>query len=108
MATLKHTPLRHRMLADTAQRINIGEGRANLYYPPYGGRGHRYARRSGHGLTVAERRALAALDKAGAIQRIDDDAPSQMGRPLSLTGVGRALLSEWNTEHGNPLTEESE
>lgn len=100
---LRYTPLRHRMLADTAHRIAIGEGKANVYYPHHGGKGPRYTRRSGHGLTVAERRALAALDKGGAILRMNDDAPSQMGRPLSPTDAGHDLLSEWTSQHGDPL-----
>lgn len=108
MAALKHTPLRHRMLADTARRIGIGEGTANLYYPHYGGRSPHYARRSGPALPVGDRRALTDLDKAGLFLRMFDDAPSQMGRPLSLTPAGRALLAEWNEKHGNPLTEERE
>lgn len=108
MATLKHTPLRHRMLADTRHRIDIGEGLANLFYPPHGGKGARYTRRSGPALSVAERRSLADLDKGGALLRMFDEAPSQMGRPLSLTPAGTSLLSEWNDKHGNPLTEESE
>jgi hypothetical protein len=98
VASLRYTPLRHRVLAEVAHD-------RDFFVSIIGGTGHRAEKfeHKGGRLPVGEQRTLRTLASARAVQatpQIDWDAD----RPLTVTRAGSALLSEWNTKYGNPLT----
>lgn len=98
MSALKHTPLRHRMLAEgDAERLmrvwmDFAMTRTEWRW-----------RNSSTSLTAAESRALGELDRAGLLYIHSRLGPSVSAPTrVELGRTGSALLSEWNEKHGNP------
>ena len=104
MATLKHTPLRHRMLAEVA-RADRPITRRQAFDPA---KPAVYAHTERQ-LTTGEARTLRDLHDLRLITG-HGPMPSRLYAPWKReeTPAGSALLSEWNDKHGNPLAEESE
>lgn len=104
MATLKHTPLRHRMLAE----VRLGEVALDctsvkraIWRPVW-----RHPRLGiTENMTAAESRAANTIvwEPLGHTPYWQGDM--DVLRVVELTEAGSALLSEWNTLYGNPLTE---
>lgn len=100
MATLKHTPLRHRMLAEVA-RVDRPITRRQAYDPA---RPAHYAH-CDRPLTAGEVRTLRDLHDLRLIVS-HGPMPARLYAPWKReeSPTGSALLSEWNDKHGNPLT----
>jgi hypothetical protein len=102
VATLKRTPLRHRMLAE------VDAERFMRVWVDMAGTRTAWRRRPSEALSAAEARALGEVDRDGLLYVHSRLGPSvRAPRRVELSRTGSALLSEWNDRHGNPLTEES-
>ena len=96
--SLKHTPLRHRMLAEAdAERFM-------RVWVDMAGTRTAWRRRPGEALPAADARALGEVDRAGLLYVQSRLGPSvRAPKRVELSRAGSALLSEWNDRHGNPL-----
>jgi hypothetical protein len=88
---LKHTVLRHKMLADIAAGY--------IHRARWGSRTWDIASKaSTYG---AMEKAVEHLIHGGAA-RIERSGGDPYGRPVVTTEVGDTVLSEWNDKHGEP------
>lgn len=102
MAALKHTPLRHRMLAEVdaerLMRVWVDMAMTQTAW--------RW-RDLSDGLTAAESRAVGELDRAGLLYVHARLGPSvRAPQRVELARAGGAYLTAWNAKHGDQLADQ--